>query len=79
MPETVAVLFASLSFSVLVLPNVVDCELLPLVPKQPGCLVPKPVRDSAASGTASERKLLLCGEGRGTPAGLWQGRFLAVS
>lgn len=36
------------------------------VPKQPSSLVPKPVTDRAALGTASERKLLLCGKERST-------------
>lgn len=39
---------------------------LRLVPKQPGSLEPKPVVDSAALGTPSESKLLLCGKERST-------------
>ena len=46
---------------------------LPLVPKQPGSPVPKPVTDSAALGTASERMLLLCEKERST------GRIIARS
>lgn len=52
-------LFVSVSFLVLVLLWVLQ---LPLTPKQPSFQVPKPDMDSAALGTASERRLLLCGK-----------------